>query len=544
MAVLPFENLGASEDNYFADGIADEIRGKLTSLPGLQVIARGSSTPYRKTTKTPKQIAEELEVGYLLTATVRWEKSSGTSRVHVSPELTEVSGSGAPTSKWQQPFDAAITDVFQVQSEIATKVAQALGAALGAQEQKQLSEKPTQNLAAYDAFLKGDEIRNIGATDPANLRKELGFFDQAVALDPGFAQAWAGLSNANSFLYANSTPTPALAERAQQAAEKAAGLAPNRPEGYLALGNYERSVSRNYTRALEQYEKGLRVAPGDASALRATALAEQGLGRWDAAVEHFRQAVRLDPRAANNLSALGEAFLRLRRYPEAREAFDRGLALAPANLYTIERKAMTYLGEGDLAGARAVLKAAPKGVEPTALVAYLASYEDLVWVLDEEQRELLLRLTPSAFDDDRGGWAVCLVQAFALKGDAANVRTYAEEARKAFEEQLRAAPNDAQLHVELGLALAYLGRKEEAIREGERGVALDPLSKDARLGSYYQHQLVRIYMLVGEPEKALDQIEPLLKIPYYLSPGWLKIDPNFDPLRKNPRFQKLVAGGK
>ncbi len=122
----------------------------------------------------------------------------------------------------------------------------------------------------------------------------------------------------------------------------------------------------------------------------------------------------------------------------------------------------------------------PEQVEPTALVAYLANYYDLVWVLDEEQRELLLRLTPSAFDDDRGTWALCLVQAYALKGDAANVRTYAEEARKAFEEQLRAAPNDAQRHVALGLALAYLGRKEEAIREGERGVALDPVSKDAR----------------------------------------------------------------
>ena len=132
VAVLPFENLGAPEDDYFADGIADEIRGKLTSLPGVEVIARGSSTPYKKTTKTPKQIAEELNASYLLTATVRWEKGGGASRVHVSPELVDVTRPDAPTSKWQQPFDAAITDVFQVQSEIATKVAQALGGALGA----------------------------------------------------------------------------------------------------------------------------------------------------------------------------------------------------------------------------------------------------------------------------------------------------------------------------------------------------------------------------------------------------------------------------
>jgi tetratricopeptide (TPR) repeat protein len=191
-----------------------------------------------------------------------------------------------------------------------------------------------------------------------------------------------------------------------------------------------------------------------------------------------------------------------------------------------------------------VLKATPRQVEPTALVSYLANYYDLVWVLDEEQRESLLRLTPSVFDDDRGVWALCLVQAYALEGEIAKVQTHAEEARKAYEEQLRAAPNDAQRHIVLGLALAYLGRKAEAIREGERGVALDPVSKEADQGPYLQHQLVRIYMLVGEPEKALDQLEPLLKIPYYLSPGWLKIDPNFDPLRKNPRFQKLVAAAK
>ena len=542
VAVLPFENLGSPEDDYFADGIADAIRGKLTSLPGLEVIARGSSTPYKKTTKTPQEIARELGAQYLLTATVRWQKGGGGNRVQVSPELVEIRESGAPASKWQQPFDAAITDVFQVQSDIATKVAQALGVALGAGEEKRLSEKPTQNLAAYEAFLKGEEAANgLAASDPPSLRKALAFYEQAVALDPGFAQAWARVSHANSLLYANSIPTPALAERARQAAEKAVALAPNRPEGYLALGSYERLVTVNHNHALEQCEKGLRTAPGDASLLSATALAEQSLGRWDAAVEHFRQAERLDPRSVDTLRRLGEALDRLRRYPEAREALDRGLALAPANVTLIEDKAMTFLGEGDLAGSRAVLEAASRDVEPTTLVAYLAFYWDLGWVLDEEQRELLLRLTPNAFDDDRGGWALCFTQAYALKGDGANVRNYAEEARKAFDEQVRVAPRDPPRRVALGLALAYLGRKEEAIREGERAVALAPVSQDAIIGPYCQHQLARIYMLVGEPEKALDQLEPLLKMPYYLSPAWLKIDPNFDPLRQNPRFQKLVA---
>ena len=391
VAVLPFENLGSPEDDYFAEGIADAIRGKLTSLPGLEVIARGSSTPYKKTSKTPQEIARELDANYLLTATVRWQKGAGGSRVQVTPELVEVRDSGAPTSRWQQPFDAAITDVFGVQSEIATKVAQALGSALGEGEEKRLSEKPTQNLAAYEAFLKGEVIWNSADLDPASLRKQIAFYEQAVALDPGFAQAWARVSSATSLLYANTAPTPALAQRALQAGEKAVALAPNRPEGYLALGAYQRLVALDPARALEQYQKGLRLAPGDTSILRGAALVEEALGHWDVAVEHLKQALRLDPRDVAAMRNLGDALLRLRRYPEAREAFDRALALAPANLNLIEAKAMTYLSEGDLAGARAVLKAAPKELEPTALVAYLANYYDLVWVLDEGQRDLLRR---------------------------------------------------------------------------------------------------------------------------------------------------------
>jgi serine/threonine-protein kinase len=413
--------------------------------------------------------------------------------------------------------------------------------ALGAGEEKRLSEKPTRNLAAYEAFLKGEEASNsLGVNDPPTLRKALAFYEQAVALDPGFAQAWSQVGRASAGLYFQSTPTPDLAKRSREAGERAVALAPDHPEGYLALGDYQRLVASDPSRALEQYLLAQRRGPGKANLITAIAVAEEGLGRWQAAVDHLGQALQLDPRSVLTARRLTGAFVFLRNYRRAGEAADHGLAIAPANLAMIETKAMTLLAQGDLSGARGALKTA-QGVVETALVAYLANYNDLVWVLEEPQRELLLRLTPSAFDDDRGTWAVCLAQAYALKGDAANVRTYAEEARKALEEQVRATPQDAQRHVVLGLVLAYLGRKDEAIREGERGLALVPVAKDAYAGPYYQHQLVRIYMLVGEPEKALDRLEPLLKIPYLLSPGWLKIDPNFDPLRNNPRFQKLIA---
>ncbi len=543
VAVLPFENLGAPEDDYFADGIADEVRGKLTSLPGIEVIARGSSTPYAKSKKTPQEIARELDARYLLTATVRWQKSGGGNRVQVRPELVEIKESGAPASRWQQSFDASLTDVFQVQSEIAAKVAESLGVALAAGEEARIAEKPTQDLEAYDAFLKGEEVCAF-CIDPPSLRKAMLSYEQAVALDPGFVQAWARIASAKALLYANAVPTPELADQAKQAAEKAIALAPNRPEGYHALGQYNRLIVRNFDAALVQYQKALRLEPGNAVLVSAVAAAESGLGRWEAALEHNREAQRLDPRSLSVLRRRGDLLVQLRRYPEAREVFDRGLALAPGVTDLVESKVMTYLGEGNLEEARAVVRAARKNVEPTQLVAYLAYYFDLVWVLEGAERELLFRLTPSAFDDDAGVRALCFAQAYALQGDSAQARVYAEQAIPVFEEQLRVAQDDPTRLVSLALALAYQGRKEDAIRTARRAVEISPIEKEPVNGPYFQHQLARVYVVVGEPEKAIDQLEPLLKVPYYLSPGWLKIDPNFDPLRKNPRFQKLVAGAK
>jgi len=540
LAVLPFENLGSKEDDYFADGITDEVRGKLTNLPGLEVIARTSSNGYRNTRKKPQEIGKELDVEYLLTGAVRFAKGSdGTRRVQVSPELSLASSAA---SRWAQPFDATLTDVFQVQGEIATRVAQALDVALSAGEKRRLEAKPTRNLPAYEAYLRGEEAsQSMAASDPPSLRRAVLHYEQAVALDEGFVEAWARLSRASSLLYANSTPTPAGARRALEAAEKALTIGPERPEGHQALGDYYRLVVTDSARALPELERARRLSPGSAGYATSLALNRQHLGQWEEALGDLEEAQRLDPRSVTTLHGLGFAALRLHRTSEARKAFDRGLALAPTNLALLHRKAMTYLLEGDLAGARAALKGAPMEVEPTALVAFVASAGDFVWVLDEAQRDLLVRLTPSAFDDDRGVWALCLTQAYALKRDEPSVRKYAELARAAFEEHLAAAPRDAQLHAELGLSLAYLGRKVEAIREAEKAMELLPISRDAYMGPYLQHQLARVYILTGENETALDKLEPLLKIPYFLSPGRLRIDPNFDALRQSPRFQKLVG---
>jgi serine/threonine-protein kinase len=552
LAVLPFENLGDSADAYFADGVASDLRARLSQVAGLAVIARGSSNEYRKTTKTQQQIARELGVDYLLTATVQWEKvAGGTTRVRVSPELVDVRPGHAPQTRWGQPFDAALTDVFQVQADIAGQVAQALNVALGDSAKHELAAAPTQNLPAYEAFLRGEAASQgmavlaaaPGVSQPTSLRLAITAYEQAVALDSTFIQAWAQLARAQATHF-RAVPTPAVADAARRAAERARALAPTRPEGHQALGMYYSYVLADKSRAYTEDSSALALAPGNAELLRAAGFDAFALGRWEAARGHLEQAARLDPRSAATADQLGQLLLYIRQYPEAERTLDHALQLLPADLLVRADRATVALAQGDLAGAQTIINAAPKEVDPAALVAFVANYTDLMWVLDQNQQHLLLRLTPSAWDGDRGVRGTIFAQTYALQGNGAKAHLYADSARLAYRELLEVTPEDPQRHVFLGLALAYLGQKEAAIREGQRGVALLPVSRDAFLGPYIQHQLVRIHLLVGEPEKALDQLEPLLNIPYYLSPGWLKIDPNFAPLRGNPRFERLVNGQK
>jgi serine/threonine-protein kinase len=537
LAVLPFENLGGADDEYFADGVTDEVRGKLAALPGLQVTARSSSNQYKKSSKSPQEIGRDLGVDYLLTGTVRWEKAAAGNHVRVSPELIQVS---TGSTKWQEPFDAALTDVFKVQADVAGQVAQALDLALGAPQKTVLAERPTGSAAAYDAYLKGEAAsQNLGTGDPRLLRTAIGYYEQAVALDSAFADAWAELSRASSLLYVNGTPDPAIARRAREGADRALRLAANRPIGHLALGDFYATVLAHQEQAGQAYEAGLRLAPNDADLLAASALVEVSTGKWDQALQHFARARALDPRSVATARRLTYTLMRMRRYPEALAAADQAIALAPEDIGVIENKIMVFLGQGDLEGARRVIREVPPSIDPTAVAATLGNFYDLYWVLPPDLQGLLLRLTPSAFQD-RAAWAIVLAQMYRMRGDRARTLAYADSARAAFDQRLTGAPDDAQSHIFRGLALAYLGRKADAIAEGERGVALLPISKDTYTGPYLQHQLARIYIETGEYDKAVDRLEPLLQMPYYLSPGWLRVDPGFDPLRKNPRFQKLV----
>jgi serine/threonine-protein kinase len=540
VAVLPFENLGDSSDAYFADGVSDEVRAKLTGIGGLSVIARGSSNQYRHTTKSPAEIARELGADYLLTATVRWDKVAGSAnRVRVSPELVDVGPGHAPRTRWSQPFDAALTDVFLVQGEIAAKVASALDIALADSAQRKLEAAPTANLEAYDAYLKG---RAITGTDPASLRQAIKYYEQAVALDSTFATAWSRLARSRSSLYFNSVPAPQLAAETKSAAERAVALAPDGEDGARALASYYSNVELDNQKALAAAQRGLATTTNRVDLLANIALYEQALNRWEGTLEPLQRAAALDPRSTVAASRVASTLLYLRRYAEAKAAADRALALAPADVGLTEQRIMVSLAEGDLPGARAVMTASAGQGELDALLAYLSIYQDLYWVLDGSQQQRVLSFPVAAFDGDPATRAIVRAQLYDLRGDQRQARANADTARMGLEEQLRAAPLDGQRRVFHGLALAFMGRKAEAIAEGREGARLWPISRDYTNGAYVQLQLARIYLIVGEPELAMDQLEPLLKMPYYLSPGWLRIDPTWARLKGNARFQRLAAG--
>jgi len=368
------------------------------------------------------------------------------------------------------------------------------------------------------------------------------YYEQAVALDSSFTNAWSRLSRSLGTLYGNTTPDPIVARRSLAAAEQALRLDPNGPEGHAALARYHVSVTKNLVEAERQLDEALRLAPNNPDYLGLAGLVERSAGRWEESLAHIQQALRLDPRSVSIAGRLQNAYLWFRRYPEALGASEAVLTLAPGDLSMIQDKAMVYIAQGDVAGARAVMREVSPDVTGPELVAFFGNYWDMYWVLDESQQQLALRLTPASFDNDRSTWGTVLMELYWLRGDRTRSRVYADSAWQETQAQLRAVPGDPQRQMIGAVALAYLGRKEEAIALGLQGLALSPISRDHVNGPYYQQLMARVYLMAGEPEKALDMLEPLLAMPYFLSPGWLRVDPTFAELKGNPRYDRLLKG--
>ena len=545
IAVLPFENLGDSADAYFTDGITDAVRGKLTALSGIAVIARASSDQYGKTTKPPRAIAKELGVRYLLTGKVRFAGGAGAKRVQVSPELVEITGDGQPKSRWQQPFDAEIRDVFRVQGDIAGKVAEAMQVALTAGDQQQFGGNPTNDPAAYDSFLRAEAAWNSGVdVDPASLRNAANYFEQAVAHDSTMVEAWGALGRVRSILYTNGTPTTRLAQAALNAAERAIALDGDGAAGHRAMGTYRRLIGRDVVASLWEYERARRSSPNSVPLLVDIAADESDLGRFEECQRDRDAALRLDPRNARLWTQQAQTFLRLRRPAEARTAAERAVAMGPTSLIAVYFRVVAEAASGHLAGARQAVAEAFKNVPPSRVLAYIGDRWDMGWVLDSASARQLLALGPEAFDNDRALWGYARAQQYAWTGDAAHARAWGDTASREFFAQLKDLPNEPRRRILLGLSLAYAGHGREAMNESARGLALaraDTAATMSSLNAYCTYVSARTALLAGDRDKALELLAESMRVRYYATPAWLRIDPTWESLRGDPRFEKLAT---
>ena len=362
-----------------------------------------------------------------------------------------------------------------------------------------------------------------------------------MALDSTFADAWAELSRALGSVYTNGNHDPVVAQRSREAMERAIALDPNGPEGYAAAARYYGTVRPDAAKASAAIEHALRVAPNDADILAIAATVDIRENRIESAALKLERARELDPRSAPTLVALLQVYTTQRRYPEALDAGRAAMALVPGDINIVEWQAMANLGKGDLSGAREVIRGAiDRGNPAPAVAAFFGGYQEVAWALEDAERQLLFRLTPAAFDNDRAWWAQTMAITHWQLGNLALARAYADSALPATALQVAANPDDGQTHALHAVMQAFVGKKTEAIAEGTQAVAMETGGTGNQ--NYDMLLLVRTYLAVGEPDLAMDQIEALLQRPYILTRAWLTIDPTYRSLKGNPRFERILKG--
>ncbi|HET9464604.1 MAG TPA: protein kinase [Gemmatimonadales bacterium] len=548
LAVLPFKNMGAAGDQYFADGLTEEITSRLAGVSELGVVSRTSADQYKGSSKTLRQIGQELGVGYVLEGSVRWEKSpNGSSRVRVTPQLIRVTDD---RHLWADRYDAELADVFQVQSSIAEQVTSAMNLALDPTEKRTINERPTANTEAYDFYLRGLEYGNRGP-EREDVRNSIEMFRRAVALDSNFAQAWAKLSSGRSseywFFYDRSEA--ALSE-AKAAADRALRLRPDLAEPHVALGYYYYWGKLDYDRALQELALARERQPNNADLFMATAAVQRRQGRWPEAVANFEKAVQLDPRSTDAIGNLAETYILVHQYDLGTRASDRAISIGPDISYAHWMKIQALVGRNDLQQAKQALREALKSVDFLQIarlaggvpaIASFAVMPDFLLVGDSTYQSKLEQLTPAEFVDTLGLYQL-KANMYRIQGLAGLERAYLDSSRTLLESLVQAHPDDAGFHSWLGLVYARLGRKAEAVREGQAAVKLMPVDREAFRGANLLAALAMIYATVGMRSEAIAQLEYLLSIPSQITVGLLRHDPRWAPLRGDKRFEKLIGG--
>ncbi len=538
LAVLPFENLGDPEDEYFADGITDEITSRLAKLKGLGVISRTSAMRYKGASKSLREIGSELGVDYILEGTIRWDKAGEVDRIRITPQLIEVS---EDRHLWADNYERSLTQVFVIQSDIAAQIAEALHVTLLGSEQSAISSWPTENMKAYDYYLKGRDFVN---RDESELRAEE-MFEKAIELDSSFALAYADLSHLHSHIYWIAIDqTPERIESARTCAEKALELAPDLAEGHLALGYYHYYGSRDYEQALEEFNIALKNQPNNSDLLAAVGYVKRRQGKWIEAYDLLRKSMKLDPTSAMKPFNYAQVCGTLGKYQEVVEVCNQVIDINPNFSMAWGLKVMTLgLHMGDTASARVVVAEAETRLSrsniPYLFWHYDVSVGDFESALQREARSIDTIRTAK----DSGNYYIHYATIYSMAGDSIIGKSYYDSVSICLEKAIK---TDSVLghypDIKMTLAKAYagLGRNVDAIKLEEEAVELLPRTKDAYSGTILLRDLSIVNMMIGEFNTSIDYIDTLLSIPSHLNISFVKLHPGFNSIRNQPRFEALL----
>jgi TolB-like protein/Flp pilus assembly protein TadD len=539
IAVLPFQNLSSDPENaFFGDGIQNDILTSLSKISDLKVISRISVMPYRGDgARNAREIGKALGVATLLEGSVR----RAGNRVRVSVQLINADGD---EHIWAEDYDRDLTDVFAIQTDLAQKIAHTLQAKLSSNEKARLDRRPTANPEAYLLYVQAhDYASTVDMSGDSSLKAEP-LFEQAIKLDPNFALAFAGLSRVQSRLYYTYDPLPARREQARLNAKEALRLQPDLPEGHLALGFSYYYGDRDYERALVEFEIAKRDLPNEAQAHMAIGLIQRRQGKWAVPTANLEKAAALDPQNAKVLVNLASSYMALRNFAAADKIVDRVSTIAPQSSSACALKGYLAVSwKGDL-------NLAEKGffsIPPESDAARLTTW-GRIWILMWERRfPEALAVVQNFHGETLPGYttapspkAFLEGMIYLYSGNKERAQSSFEQARTVAEKLVLEAPQDPARHGQLGLVLAFLGRKQEAITHGKRAVELLPESQDAFDGPQGITALAQIYAWTGEHDEAFRLLDHLLVIPNGLTVPIVKLDPTWDPLRSDPRFQALI----